>query len=129
MSRNANGIASFSRMSLYLGILAILLAVVTWINCACGQNVTIIELKPKLSRPSTEDCIQCTKSFCLEAQPDFCSGAGANDDLTAFCFQRDSYKDESIIYLFLFITIGLLVFACTRPFLEQFLRHRRLWTR
>ncbi|RKP24185.1 hypothetical protein SYNPS1DRAFT_17535 [Syncephalis pseudoplumigaleata] len=95
---------------------------VSFCKCACGQNVTIIELQPKLSKPGTEDCVQCTKSFCLQAQPDLCSGAGANDDLTAFCFQRDSYKDEFIVYLFLVTTIGLLLFAWTRPFLEQFLR-------
>jgi hypothetical protein len=78
---------------------------VSFCKCACGQNVTIIELEPKLSRPSAEDCIQCTKSFCLEAQPDFCSGAGANDDLTAFCFRKckiDNLIAEMATSLFVF---------------------------
>ncbi|KAI9592660.1 hypothetical protein BDF19DRAFT_397803 [Syncephalis fuscata] len=102
---------------------------VSFCKCACGQNVTIIELTPKDgNKPNTaEDCFQCTKTFCLLTQKDFCSGAGANDDLTAFCFQRDSYKDEFIVYLFLVITIGLLILACARPYLGQFIRYRRLW--
>jgi hypothetical protein len=31
------------------------------------------------------------------------------------CFQRDSAKDEAVVFIFIFATVGLLVYAAVRP--------------
>src|SRR5690606_3555072 len=49
---------------------------ISFCKCTCGQNVTIIALDPNATEANMNDCSQCTKSFCLLAQPDLCSGVG-----------------------------------------------------
>ncbi|CAB4421784.1 unnamed protein product [Rhizophagus irregularis] len=38
------------------------------------------------------------------------------------CFQRDSYKDEVIVYFYIIITSGLLLIALTKPYIERWWR-------
>lgn len=45
------------------------------------------------------------------------------DKIFTSCFQRDSLKDELVIYLFLIVTTGLLVWAGAKPWVEK-LRER-----
>lgn len=39
-------------------------------------------------------------------------------DVFATCFQRDSVKDQIIVYVFILGTLGLLVWAGVRPWVE-----------
>jgi hypothetical protein len=39
-----------------------------------------------------------------------------------FCgTERDSAKDEAVVFIFIFATVGLLVYAAVRPWLEKWL--------
>ena len=46
------------------------------------------------------------------------------------CFQRDSAKDEAVVFIFIVATVGLLVYAALRPWIERWaevrLPHRSL---
>ena len=35
------------------------------------------------------------------------------------CFQRDSIKDEAVVFIFIAATTGLLLYAAARPWLER----------
>lgn len=35
------------------------------------------------------------------------------------CFQRDSAKDEAVVFIFIFATVGLLVYAAVKPWVEK----------
>ncbi|CAG8665805.1 6516_t:CDS:2, partial [Ambispora leptoticha] len=78
-------------------------------------------------------CADCNKRFCIKTLgKDYCVGAkpgtGIGDDiefpekcgdqLTATCFQRDSYKDEIIVWLYIALTASLLVFALLKPLVK-----------
>ncbi|KAK9700467.1 hypothetical protein K7432_012184 [Basidiobolus ranarum] len=90
---------------------------ISFCKCVCGTNVTIVELKETPNKP----CQECTKAFCLTRDANFCSGAG-DSGLLATCFQRDSYKDQVVIYIFLIVTGGLLVAALLKPYRARWQR-------
>ncbi|KAI1295888.1 hypothetical protein EDD11_007696 [Mortierella claussenii] len=52
-------------------------------------------------------------------------GTGEGDELVTSCFERDSYKDQFIVCLFLTITLGLLGFAGLQPFLKTIWQRRQ----
>ena len=79
---------------------------ISFCKCVCGSNITIF---PISDTPQPEDCQKCTKAYCLVKQLKFCSGGGANNELTATCFQRDSWKDEIVVKSFIFVA-GTLIF-------------------
>jgi hypothetical protein len=107
-------------------------------KCICNTNSTIIALNPPTTSnpPSphilpreTENnqpthhklsCTDCTRSFCLSYNLPICKDV-PEDKIFTSCFQRDSLKDELVIYLFLAVTTGLLVWAGVKPWVE------RLW--
>ena len=35
------------------------------------------------------------------------------------CFKRDSAKDEAVVFIFIVATVGLLVYAAIRPWVEK----------
>ncbi|KAI9360714.1 hypothetical protein BD770DRAFT_384686 [Pilaira anomala] len=95
-------------------------------KCFCGSNSTVFEIPTIDPKP----CANCTKQFCLDNVKDgICDGIAdatcpSNDFKTA-CFARDSYKDEFIVHSFLFITVGLVLFALIRPHFEKWQKERR----
>ncbi|ORY05620.1 hypothetical protein K493DRAFT_310876 [Basidiobolus meristosporus CBS 931.73] len=97
---------------------------VSFCKCVCGTNVTIVELNEGTSKT----CLDCTKAFCLTRDSHFCSGAGNGADLLAICFQRDSYKDQVVIYVFLIITGGLLLAALVKPYWAKWQRSRSTYS-
>ena len=44
---------------------------------------------------------------------------GREDEIVATCFQRDSAKDQAVVYTFIILTVGLLVYAGVRPYIEK----------
>lgn len=98
----------------------------------CFTNSTIIPLDaPDTSKaPSsssnkdttgthrTRTCADCTKSFCLDYNLPICEKAG-DDDVFTTCFQRDSAKDELVVFIFIFATVGLLVWAGVKPYVMK----------
>ncbi|KAK5702442.1 hypothetical protein LTS12_028345, partial [Elasticomyces elasticus] len=111
-------------------------------KCTCFTNSTIIPLDPPkpesssfaanlLHRDDEADtidkransyqalsCNDCNKKFCLGYDLPVCKGA-KEDDVVSTCFQRDSKKDEAIVFIFIFATSGLLVWAVCRPWVEK----------
>ncbi len=98
----------------------------TFCKCSCFTNSTIIPLGPHNSagsgtppeirgldnapldtRASSASCSQCNRAFCLDYNLPICKGA-EEKDVVAMCFQRDSRKDQIIVWGFIIGTTGLL---------------------
>ncbi|KAL2759966.1 hypothetical protein ACRALDRAFT_1079119 [Sodiomyces alcalophilus JCM 7366] len=69
-------------------------------------------------RAPPADCMRCTKAFCLAQELAICTDA-TEEDVQTSCFQRDSRKDRIIVWGFIVITGGLLIWAAVRRFLER----------
>ncbi|KAI3395195.1 hypothetical protein diail_1689 [Diaporthe ilicicola] len=59
---------------------------------------------------SSPSCSQCNRSFCMSQSLPICKGA-ADKDVVTMCFQRDSRKDQVIVWGFILGTAGLLGWA------------------
>jgi hypothetical protein len=94
-------------------------------KCTCFGNSTIValdapstkkpaalELKPRASKKT---CNDCNRQFCLGYA--FCAGEKEENVLTT-CFQRDSAKDQAVVFVFIGATVGLLGWAALRPWVE-----------
>ncbi|KAK8878896.1 MFS transporter [Apiospora arundinis] len=74
---------------------------------------------PQLSsRAASASCAQCTRKFCLDYGFPFCKKAEEKDVVT-MCFQRDSRKDQIIVWGFIFGTLGLLGWAGVKRITEM----------
>ncbi|KAF2487935.1 hypothetical protein BDY17DRAFT_21222 [Neohortaea acidophila] len=92
-------------------------------KCTCFTNSTIIPLTQQspnsdATTPTTRSCNDCTKRFCLDYNLPICASATEDDVLTK-CFQRDSTKDEAIVLIFIFATLGLLAWAAVKPWVVK----------
>lgn len=97
-------------------------------KCTCFQtNSTLVPLYSPLD--PAKPCLTCTRQFCLDQGLDMCKGAklehtdhdvgtGLEGDVWAKCFERDSYKDQSIITLYLLVVVALVAFAAMRGRVE-----------
>ncbi|KAH7380726.1 hypothetical protein BKA66DRAFT_465270 [Pyrenochaeta sp. MPI-SDFR-AT-0127] len=115
----------------FLSFLSISLAAspTSFCKCTCFGNSTIValdapskkpsspELKPRslTSRANKKSCSDCNRQFCLGYS--FCAGEKEENVLTT-CFQRDSAKDQAIVFIFIGATVGLLGWAGIRPWME-----------
>ncbi|CBF84827.1 hypothetical protein AN1422.2 [Aspergillus nidulans FGSC A4] len=119
-------------------------------KCTCFSNSTIIPLDPDkgdsslhgtlglFSRNNYIDnqdekragnyrslsCNDCNRKFCLGYDLPTCKGAKEDDVLTT-CFQRDSRKDEAIVFIFIIATGGLLLWAVFRPWVQKWMEAAR----
>ncbi|KAE8154846.1 hypothetical protein BDV25DRAFT_147092 [Aspergillus avenaceus] len=122
-------------------------------KCTCFTNSTIIPLDPAkpeatslvgaylLSRNGFGDhdgvanekrgnkyrplsCNDCNRKFCLDYDLPTCKGA-KEDDVFTTCFQRDSRKDEAIVFIFIIATGGLLAWAVCKPWVEKYIEAAR----
>ncbi|KAI0376070.1 hypothetical protein F5Y04DRAFT_267346 [Hypomontagnella monticulosa] len=113
----------------------------TFCKCTCFKNSTLIQLGPQgdssnsftnaasppsghslrsLSleeRAASASCSQCTRAFCLSQHLPICKEAEEND-VVAMCFQRDSRKDQIIVWGFILGTTGLLGWAAAKRVIE-----------
>lgn len=113
-------------------------------KCTCFTNSTIIPLDspnpestPPLNSFDLRDdnatfhekrvnkyralsCNDCNRKFCLDYNLPMCKGA-KEDDVFTTCFQRDSRKDEAIVFIFIIATSGLLTWAACKPWVEKWL--------
>ncbi|EMC92615.1 hypothetical protein BAUCODRAFT_151040 [Baudoinia panamericana UAMH 10762] len=92
-------------------------------KCTCYSNSTIIPLddtKPGADGTAAigRTCNDCNKQFCLDYHLPICQGA-TEDDVFTTCFQRDSRKDEAVVFIFIFATGGLLIWAAIKPWVEK----------
>ncbi|KAI9668771.1 MAG: hypothetical protein M1831_000840 [Alyxoria varia] len=69
-------------------------------------------------------CNDCNRQFCLWHDLPILEDCrrenkGNEEDIFAECFQRDSAKDQAVVYTFIILTAGLLIYAAVRPWLEK----------
>ncbi|KAI4267365.1 MAG: hypothetical protein LQ337_008385, partial [Flavoplaca oasis] len=62
-------------------------------------------------------CNDCNKQYCLSQGLKICEGK-AMEDVWTTCFQRDSRKDEAVVFIFIFATAGLLIYAAVKPWID-----------
>ncbi|KAK0707666.1 hypothetical protein B0H67DRAFT_519609 [Lasiosphaeris hirsuta] len=108
----------------------------TFCKCTCFTNSVIIGLGPQHDAPdsspdpnsppppllltpraASSSCAQCNRAFCLKYNLPICKDAEEKDVITS-CFQRDSRKDQIIVWGFILGTAGLLGWAGARRLLE-----------
>ncbi|OTB00501.1 hypothetical protein M426DRAFT_324277 [Hypoxylon sp. CI-4A] len=116
----------------------------TFCKCTCFKNSTLIQLGPQgdsassfssskkpdsppsaqslrslplEERAASASCSQCTRAFCLSQHLPICKEAEEND-IVAMCFQRDSRKDQIIVWGFILGTTGLLGWAAAKRVVE-----------
>ncbi|KAK0709269.1 hypothetical protein B0T26DRAFT_620916, partial [Lasiosphaeria miniovina] len=65
------------------------------------------------TRAASSSCTQCNRAFCIAYQLPICRDAEEKDVVTS-CFQRDSRKDQIIVWGFILGTAGLLGWAGLR---------------
>ncbi|KAJ5675843.1 hypothetical protein N7462_008740 [Penicillium macrosclerotiorum] len=70
------------------------------------------------------NCNDCNRKFCLDYDLPICKDA-KEDDVFTTCFQRDSRKDEAVVFIFIFATGGLLAWAVLKPWIERYLEAAR----
>lgn len=118
-------------------------------KCFCGSNSTIFELSPLETKPCSnctkQFCLDNVQDGICDGIADetcpsndfrtTCFGrftgsyatrteASCTEKLTPYALSlctlaRDSYKDESIVWLFLALTAGLLFSAAVKPYYER----------
>jgi len=104
----------------------------TLCKCACLGKSFLIHLdgKPRSSPASPVGksdakqghgtCLDCNKQFCQNYNLPICKDA-KNEDVVATCYQRDSAKDQAIVFIFIFATVGLLVYAGLKPWIDRWI--------
>ncbi|KAK4695686.1 hypothetical protein P7C71_g2115, partial [Lecanoromycetidae sp. Uapishka_2] len=70
------------------------------------------------------NCNDCNRQYCKHLDLPICKGAGM-EDIFATCFQRDSRKDEAVVFIFIFATAGLLIWAAAKPWVGKWLKSAR----
>ncbi|OTA96156.1 hypothetical protein M434DRAFT_28015 [Hypoxylon sp. CO27-5] len=85
-------------------------------SAASGQSLRSLSLQFQVRAASTS-CTQCTRAFCLSQHLPICKDAEEND-VVAMCFQRDSRKDQIIVWGFILGTTGLLGWAAAKRVVE-----------
>ncbi|EFX02423.1 hypothetical protein CMQ_2472 [Grosmannia clavigera kw1407] len=76
---------------------------------ATGDNTSSI----LLARAGAASCSRCNRAYCLSSGLPICRDA-EEKDVVAACFQRDSRKDQIIVWCFLIGTSGLLGWAAVK---------------
>ncbi|KAB5566104.1 hypothetical protein GE09DRAFT_1105511 [Coniochaeta sp. 2T2.1] len=133
---------------LFVSLISLVLAAApTFCKCTCFKNSTIIPLGPNHAAPppapkptstlssassldqssspptlqnraASSSCTQCNRAACLSYNLPFCKDA-EEKDVVAMCFQRDSAKDQIIVWGFILGTGGLLGWAALKRVLEK----------
>ncbi|KAI4166592.1 MAG: hypothetical protein LQ346_009094 [Caloplaca aetnensis] len=80
-----------------------------------GEGTTDGEGRKASSRKKT--CADCNKQYCLSQHLHICEGKAADEVFTT-CFQRDSRKDEAVVFIFIFATASLLGWAALKPWFD-----------
>ncbi|KAK3112216.1 hypothetical protein LTR53_011754 [Teratosphaeriaceae sp. CCFEE 6253] len=114
---------------LYFLSVAVAASPTSFCKCTCFANSTLIPLDDSAGARSSDEgatpvttqkrtCNDCTKAFCLDFHLPICQDATEADVFTT-CFQRDSRKDETIVFIFICATGGLLIWAVVGPWVER----------
>ncbi|PVI07303.1 hypothetical protein DM02DRAFT_608848 [Periconia macrospinosa] len=104
-------------------------------KCTCFGNSSIVALDAPVDpnksptklpdlreRASKKTCNDCNRQFCLSYP--FCKGEEEENVVTT-CFQRDSAKDQAVVWIFILATVGLLSYAGVRPWIDTWAERAR----
>ena len=92
-------------------------------------------------RAAKKTCNDCNRQFCLSYA--FCKGekeenvfttcfrmchkhSRKTDGVNACDLERDSAKDQAVVFIFIFATVGLLIYATVRPWIDQWAEVRNI---
>ncbi|KAI9799651.1 MAG: hypothetical protein M1833_003966 [Piccolia ochrophora] len=78
----------------------------------------------KKPTPGARNCNDCNRQFCLDYNLPKCKEV-KEKEVVAICFQRDSAKDQAVVLIFIFATVGLLVWAAVRGLVGKWLQGAR----
>ncbi|KAF8420227.1 hypothetical protein EV426DRAFT_675622 [Tirmania nivea] len=67
-------------------------------------------------------CADCTRSFCLGYNLPFCKGVQKEEEVVTSCFARDGVMDRVLVWGFVVVTVGLLVWAAVRGWVLERVR-------
>lgn len=94
-------------MSQYIQLLLLVL-LLPWTNayqqyckCQCSAEDLIVPIKA---------CALCTKDVCLASSKDFCK----DEEIKLSCYQVESVKDQMVVYGFIGLVGGLVMYAVYR---------------
>ncbi|KAJ5204109.1 uncharacterized protein N7498_004988 [Penicillium cinerascens] len=93
-------------------------------NFKAGVEIDEESLSKRTQKYGALSCNDCNRKFCLDYELPICKGAKEEDVFTT-CFQRDSRKDEAVVFIFIFATGGLLAWAILKPWIERYLEAAR----
>ncbi|KAF7712255.1 Uncharacterized protein PECH_003760 [Penicillium ucsense] len=85
-------------------------------------NPSVLAARAQTYRALT--CNDCNRKFCLDYKLPICKDAKEEDVFTT-CFQRDSRKDQAVVFIFIFATGGLLLWALLKPWIERYIEAAR----
>ncbi|ODQ57820.1 hypothetical protein WICANDRAFT_35018 [Wickerhamomyces anomalus NRRL Y-366-8] len=101
------------KLVFWLSFLGLAIAYEQFCRCQCDSKYKIIPLQD-------QGCNTCTKNYCLSLNLEECKDFTEDEVLTT-CFQRESTKDQLIVYTFILVTFGLLSYAIVgRPLLIKY---------
>ncbi|KAJ9197723.1 hypothetical protein DTO164E3_5577 [Paecilomyces variotii] len=89
-----------------------------------SSSSSFLETREKDKKYRAPNCNDCNRKFCLDYNLPICKGAKEEDVFTT-CFQRDSRKDEAVVFIFIFATGGLLAWAAVKPWAQKWLEAAR----
>ncbi|KDN41771.1 hypothetical protein K437DRAFT_170044 [Tilletiaria anomala UBC 951] len=104
-------------------------------KCTCfSTNSTVIPLFAPID--PDKPCLTCSRKFCLDQGLEICKGAkletpdhdtgtGYEGDVWARCFQRGSYKDQTVVSFYILAILGLLAYALVRSRLSGWMQTYR----
>ncbi|KAJ5981625.1 hypothetical protein N7499_009323 [Penicillium canescens] len=93
-------------------------------NFASSELEHTDEYRKRAQTYRSLSCNDCNRKFCLDYELPTCKGA-KEDDVFTTCFQRDSRKDEAVVFIFIFATAGLLAWAACKPWIERYVEAAR----
>ncbi|KAH6845879.1 hypothetical protein BKA58DRAFT_415439 [Alternaria rosae] len=85
-------------------------------KCTCFGNSTIVALDaPSTKKPAALELKpRASKKTCNDCNRQFLP----RENVLTTCFQRDSAKDQAVVFVFIGATVGLLGWAALRPYVE-----------
>lgn len=97
----------------------IIVSIICWVNFAAGyQKFCRCSCNEKSLIETVEKCGQCTKDFCIGLDQALCESSDemAANDILISCFEIESFKEYFIIYSFVLLVIGFIIWGTIREY-------------
>ena len=71
---------------------------------------------------ASHTCADCTRNFCLSYNLPVCKSVQKEEEVVTSCFARDSIMDRVLVWGFVVVTVGLLLWAGVRGWVLERVR-------